>query len=739
MGQASRVVVGGRFALLTLAAVLISASEVPAQTGGDDAALVRGASNRLIGRLSSSADAETYRLLEERAGGLHRLVKEDPVAALAEAFSEPVLARLRAAFPEAQSRGLESRIDGLEGEVEALFVDGADLRTCESRILLNVGASEALEVHFAGSRPEGLMSGDRLRVSGIRVEDRLAAEGGTVVAPVAAFSSCSTMGDQRTVVLLVTFPGVTPPIEVTPASVQEIFFASSGRSVDGYWRETSDGQASASGDVFGWYTLPQNYVCDDSSAIRTAAIAAADADVNFQQYTRVFIVFPTTNCNWAGLGTLGCPTLSSPGDGSFRASTSWLVAAYMRTRDQGVKLVAHEGGHNLGLHHASSRDFGVEALGALGAAGTLSEYGDIFSAMGSLNLGHYAAPHMVNLLGWLGGSSVLTVETPGTFVLSPAESGAGLRALKIRRGTGNDAWLWAEFRQPIGIYDSTLPSQVFSGALLHYADSSTGTHTHLLDFTPATSSWNDPALVGSWADPYSNLSLSVLGAGPAGLTLGVDFSGTIPCVEGSPTVSLSPPNPSAPAGNALSYTVTVTNGDSGGCPAKSFALSCVPPSGWAYAFGSPSLAIAPGASASTSLTLTIPAGQAPAVYPLSVSATDGILSGSASANATVLPPPAALSIALAIPSSIYSKGSTVSMAATVTQGGNKVAGANVVFTLTKSSGATVVQSKTTSNKGIASRTYRIKSNDPSGTYTVGASVTYGGQTATSALIPFTVQ
>jgi M6 family metalloprotease-like protein len=737
MGQGSRVVVGGRFALLTLAAILISAPAVPAQRGGEDAALVRGASNRLLGGLASSADA--YRLIEERAGVLRRLVEENPAAALAEAFSEPVLARLRAAFPEAQSRGLESRIDGLEGEVEALFVDGADLRTCESRILLNVGLSETLEVHFAGPRPEGLMSGARLRVSGVRVEDRLAAEGGTIVAPLAAAGSCSTMGDQRTVVLLVTFPGVTPPIEVTPASVQEIFFASSGRSVDGYWRETSDGQASASGDVFGWYTLPQAYVCDDSSAIRTAAIAAADADVNFQQYTRVFIVFPTSGCSWAGLGTLGCPTLSSPGDGSFRASTSWLVATYMRTRDQGVKLVAHEGGHNLGLHHASSRDFGVEALGTLGAAGTLSEYGDIFSAMGSLNLGHYAAPHMVNLLGWLGGSSVLTVETPGTFVLSPAESGSGLRALKIRRGTGNDAWLWAEFRQPIGIYDSTLPSQVFSGALLHYADSSTGTHSHLLDFTPATSSWNDPALLGTWADPYSNLSLSVLGAGPAGLTLGVDFSGTIPCVEGSPTVSLSPPNPSAPAGNALSYTVTVTNGDSGGCPAKSFALSCVPPSGWAYAFGSPSLAIAPGASASTSLTLTIPAGQAPAVYPLSVSATDGIHSGSASANATVLPPPATLSVSLAIPSSTYSKGSTVSMAATVTQGGSKVAGANVVFTLTKSSGATVVQNKVTNNQGVASRTYKLKPSDPVGAYSVRASVTYGGQTATSASVPFTVQ
>ncbi|MBM3795449.1 MAG: hypothetical protein FJW31_15605 [Acidobacteria bacterium] len=60
--------------------------------------------------------------------------------------------------------------------------------------------------------------------------------------------------------------------------------------------------------------------------MRTAAIAAADSAVNFTNFTRVFIVFPNPgSCGWAGLGTLGCGTLSSA-DGSFQASTSWLLA-----------------------------------------------------------------------------------------------------------------------------------------------------------------------------------------------------------------------------------------------------------------------------------------------------------------------------------------------------------------------------------------------------------------------------
>jgi len=49
----------------------------------------------------------------------------------------------------------------------------------------------------------------------------------------------------------------------------------------------------------------------------------------------------------------------------------------------GVKLSVHDGVHNLSLHHASSRVFTGEALGAVGTAGTLNEYGDPFSTMGT--------------------------------------------------------------------------------------------------------------------------------------------------------------------------------------------------------------------------------------------------------------------------------------------------------------------------------------------------------------------
>jgi M6 family metalloprotease-like protein len=169
-----------------------------------------------------------------------------------------------------------------------------------------------------------------------------------------------------------------------------------------------------------------------------------------------------------------------------------MLSTYFSNRDQGVELTIHEGGHALGLSHATSRDFGSESLGAPGVEGAMSEYGDSFSAMGYWNFGHYAAPHKVRL-GWMT-SDVQTITSNGSFSVAPAEYAAGLHALKIQRGVDNTKWLWLEYRKNTGLYDSTLPSQVFTGGLIHYEDSYTGNKTNLLDLTASTSSFSDPAL-----------------------------------------------------------------------------------------------------------------------------------------------------------------------------------------------------------------------------------------------------
>jgi M6 family metalloprotease-like protein len=652
---------------------------------------------------------EALTLLADRAQALHALMQSDPAAALSLAFSGELPGILARLLPEAAGH-IESE-GSWNGPVEYEVIDDETLTRAGTLARMKLG-DEEIEIRFAGQDPDGLQCGDHLYARGIRLGQRVVAaeasiagaatESGKVGARLAASgtrtaSACSTLGTQRIAVLLVTFPGVNPP-NITTAGVWNVLFGASGRTLNTYWRDASFGQTSATGDVFGWYTLDSLYTCDQTSAMRTAAIAAADADVDFRNYTRIFLLFPNPGgCSYAGRANVGCTSLSSPGDGSFVASTAWMLASYF-SGENGAKLAGHEGGHNLGLMHSRSRRFSSEPLGALGTAGTISEYGDINANMGSWNWGHYPVQQK-DKIGWLGSGGVATVQAPGSYSIVPLETpGGGLRGLKVQRGSGNNAWLWVEYRQPIGVFDSTLNSQIFTGATVHYVDSSTGSYTDLLDFTPGTSSFADPALAAgrTWVDPYTNVSLTIDAASPSALNVTVNY-GPVPCIPANPSVTLSPSNPSAAPGATANYTLTVTNYDTAGCTAGTFSLSANVPAGWSATLAAPSLTISPGASVSTTLGVTPPDGTPTGSYPVGASASKGDYTGSASASLTVFLP-----CTTANPTVVLSP-----LSATVAPGG----GAQFAVTVTNNDSA-----------GCSATTYNLSSSKPGGwTATLGIS------------------
>lgn len=210
--------------------------------------------------------------------------------------------------------------------IEYFIIDGADPATYRTLIRMTVGADK-LDVYFGGQEPVGLKSSDIVTIQGMRVGDTVAAAQATIdgsllesatettinttttakmpTVVAAATSTCSTLGVRNTAVLLVTFPGVTP--DVTPAQVHDIFFDTAGRSLNSFWQEASYGQTSAQGGVYGWYDLDTTYTCAQTDQIRAAAIAAADADVDFQTIDRLFVAFPNPGgCGWSGAATLGC-------------------------------------------------------------------------------------------------------------------------------------------------------------------------------------------------------------------------------------------------------------------------------------------------------------------------------------------------------------------------------------------------------------------------------------------------
>jgi M6 family metalloprotease-like protein len=500
-------------------------------------------------------------LVEEREQELSALIAENPKEALEVALTPEAIAQVSAAFPDRAAR-LETR--GIwQGEIEYLIQDSAD-RTSSRNHLRLLTAAGALELHLTGPVPPALKARSFLKAQGLRTGNRIAVQrtsaavnatsGGesgisirAVVAdtpPTANLASCSLTGAQPVVTILVNFTNFTLPGGVTQDAVRGSLLgnafaptsqSSPDRSLDGFWKDTSDGQTSvdsATSTVVGPFTLSGNFNSGGNCElqnIQAAAIAAADSSVNFQNFSRVLIVHPNNNtCTYSGTSTVGCQTNSSPGDGTFTASVAWLNGANLTTRTAGVQLLAHEFGHGLGLGHADTRDFGPEPLGTVGSPGVVGGLGDVYSAMGSPNFGLYSAKHAANDLGWLAPTTNFqTVQANGSFVIQNYEQRpAGVKALKIRRGTSNNAWLWVEYRQNTGLYDSTLPSQVWSGVMIHYQDDSTGLRTDLLDyFQPSSDVWTNVALPSgsSWTDPYTGMTLSISGASTTSVTVNVAY------------------------------------------------------------------------------------------------------------------------------------------------------------------------------------------------------------------------
>ena len=748
-------------AVCLMAGACIAGAQTEARTNRAQALL--RLNNELLGvqaRMQEAApeSLETLRreggaILRARASGLSALIQEDPTRALSLAFPPELLQNLAATFSE-DSSSLESH-GTWQGPIQISVLDYPDGKSSAIH-WMKVGET-TLELHFPGREAAGLKTGDVVSVTGFRLglelvpseTTRQPASTEEAMASAEATSTstsqpCSTTGAQNTAVLLGAPAGVTPP--VTPQAVQDVFFGTaSGHSLDGYWREASYGQTSATGNVFGWYPLPGTYSCSTVSQMFSDTMSAATAaGVNLALYSRIFFVFPdfSPSCVWAGWSQVGGCSMSSP-VGTLAASWSYIVANNLSTRDLGVNVVAHEGGHQLGLNHGSTLSYGTQPLGPLGSAGTLSEYGDWWTVMGTTELGLYSAPHRA-MLGWMtSGQSYQTVQSNGSYTLQPIEvSPPALQALKVQRGTGNPYWLWLEYRQPLGNYDPTEPNafaEVYSGALVHYEDSTTAPHTQLIGFTPGDTNFYSPALAAgqTWVDPYSNLSIAVQSATSSGLTLTVNY-GAASCTLANPAVTMSPANPSVTAGSSVNYTVSATNNDSSGCSASTFTLTSKQPSGWSAAFSPASLSISPGQTVSATLTVTVPVSTASGTYAVTSSAANGSYVGSGAANATVATA-LTLTDSTSVPSSTYTGGKTVPITALVQSGGTPAAGASVTFTLTKSNGNKVTGSATTDGTGKASWSYKLSPKDPSGSYLVINNASYQSQTVTSNSVTFTVK
>jgi hypothetical protein len=429
-----------------------------------------------------------------------------------------------------------------------------------------------------------------------------------------------TFGERKVLVILLTFLNSSATALPSPSVAQSTMFGT-GSSVSNFFRESSYQQAWLTGTVIGPLPIAMTGAGCNYNLLASLADEAARsvAGVNPLLYQHIVYQFPRNGCSWAGLGSLG----GLPG-------RAWINGDL---GDLGKKVVSHELGHNLGLHHSHALECGAVSVG--GGCSSI-EYGDPFDVMGGgSGPTHFNAVQKA-LLGWLGhGASppITDVLASGTYPIGPLEvPGTDAKALRVRTKLGD--WYYVEHRRAVG-FDSYLSAypNVVNGVLIHYFDGG-GDGVYLLDMTPATSTWFDPALTvgATFHDTAGGVSIApvwVNGTG-AGVNITVAGGGN-GCVPAAPTLTLMPAQQQGPPGSMLIYSISVRNNGTG-CGSTPFTVQATVPSGWTGALAPASLTIADGATGSTELRVTSPATSPAGSYALTVSSAQMGVQGSATAQ-----------------------------------------------------------------------------------------------------------
>lgn len=330
----------------------------------------------------------------------------------------------------------------------------------------------------------------------------------------------------------------------SPALATQVAFTN-GNAVANYFEEESRGAVTVTGQVFGWYQIAASKAtCDPFTWATQAKAAASAAGVDLSAFTNYVYAFPRASvCGWSGLGAM--PGKDSWNNGSFA-----------------LRVVAHELGHNFGVHHASSLSCTSGSTRvSISPTCSSSEYGDPFSVMGSGSSAHDNAIHL-GQFGWLPASEIQMVGPGGPYELGSVLDGpAGSdRLLRIDRHDGTSLYL--DVRSVHGPYfdDFSPADAAVNGVTVRISPDAPSpgyglSQTQLVDTTPNTNSYADsPLAVGATlTDPVTGLRITTVSAGSGVATVSV-LDPTAPGVPGSPKAT-----PTSATSVAVTWTKATDN------------------------------------------------------------------------------------------------------------------------------------------------------------------------------------
>ena len=384
------------------------------------------------------------------------------------------------------------------------------------------GDSSWYKLYFAKNDPASISSGSRVEIQGSELGDNIVIADGSAlkIAAPAAETATGRLSAKIAVILFQFEDGVST--NITKEAMKSIFFTANN-SVKALYNEMSYGDASITGDVFGWYTIPvntSNELVASENFMRLAEIVKEEAvknGLNAGEYDHFVYIHPKlTNAfvGWAGVGMVN-------------GNLIWIDQP--TTTD--AVVYAHELGHNFGLTHASSIKCGNKQIDYYGNCVTWM-YGELYDIMGSNSgaRGHFNVPHKL-VAGIMSQNNITNVAQDGTYTIAPLEAATTKsQALKIYK-TDTREYYYVEYRQPIG-FDNKVGTQyetlwqgITRGANIHIWNGTKSNPTKLIDATPADA--NNEALSDGavFRDPINNITITQLNHDSGSVTLKIEGVG----------------------------------------------------------------------------------------------------------------------------------------------------------------------------------------------------------------------
>ncbi len=456
-------------------------------------------------------------------------------------------------------------------------------------VIEDSGTGKRYNLHFKEKAPNHLHTGSTIKVTGLANGNEIVAAANDPGIQSLQAASMIVTGEQKTAILGINFSDT--PMECSLDSIDAIMFGST-QSVDQLYQQMSHSNVWFTGAEYGPYTIPfaSTGTCDYQAWASAADAAAQAQGVDLSVYNHKVYVFPQENpCGWAGLGTIG----GDPGQ-------AWI--SYCGLAD----VYAHELGHNLTLHHASTD---------LDNSGTNDcEYCDVSDFMGYSGIGlrEINGPHM-DQMGWLPAIQTLLATNNMVINLAPLEfdpqSVTQPQLLKIAKPSA-DEFYYFSYRTQVSC-DSDLDPQYVKATNVHHYQGSGAIETYFITALQDSGTFTDPAI---------GLIVTQLDHDDNSVTLSVSFGGP-PAV---PEVEMTPTNQFARPAATLVYSMTITNTDGSGSSPATFYINPTVPAGWTAAVSPSSLTLSPGQADSVSVAVTSSSDISNGAYTVSIALTDNL-------------------------------------------------------------------------------------------------------------------